>query len=149
MCDQTWSALSAEYGSTGYGCQSCLWSAEQGKMIFSLSPFTPENLVSRDGFSRPVPREPAYSSHSAESGAYSRNFSRFRRRPPFTYTANRHRVSPKFYKVKQMRTDGVQCRNAAGAGPVVLKAVRVTSAVFSGLIMDQLLFIIHTECSSH
>ena len=26
-----WSSHTAEYGSTGYGCQSCLWSAEQGK----------------------------------------------------------------------------------------------------------------------
>ena len=25
-----WSALSAEYESTGYGCQSCSWSAEEG-----------------------------------------------------------------------------------------------------------------------
>ena len=74
MCDHTWSALSAEFGSTGYGYQSCLWSAEQVKMIFSLSPFTREILVSRDGFSRPVPRQPAYSPHSAESGAYSRDF---------------------------------------------------------------------------
>ena len=28
-------------------CQSCLWSAEEAKIIFSLSPFAPENLVSR------------------------------------------------------------------------------------------------------
>ena len=26
--------LSQEYGSTGYGCQYCSWSAEQGKNIF-------------------------------------------------------------------------------------------------------------------
>ena len=31
----------------------------------SLSPFAPENLVSRDGFARPVPRQPAHSPHSA------------------------------------------------------------------------------------
>ena len=30
---------------------------------FSLSPFAPKNLVSRDGFSRPIPRKPAYSPH--------------------------------------------------------------------------------------
>ena len=41
----------------------------------SLSPCVPENLVSRDGFSRPVPRQPAH--HTlAESGAYLRNSSR-------------------------------------------------------------------------
>ena len=30
------------------------------KMFFSLSPFAPENLVSRDGFGSPVPRQPTY-----------------------------------------------------------------------------------------
>ena len=33
--------------------------AEQWKLFFSLSPFAPpENLVSRDRFGRPVPRQP-------------------------------------------------------------------------------------------
>ena len=38
--------------------------------MFSLSPFAPENLVSRDRFSRPVPRQPAHYPHytQAESG---------------------------------------------------------------------------------
>ena len=31
---------------------------------FSLSPFAPENLVSRDGFGRLVPSQPAYSPYS-------------------------------------------------------------------------------------
>ena len=30
----------------------------------SLSPFAPENLVSRDGFGRPVLRQPAHSPYS-------------------------------------------------------------------------------------
>ena len=42
----------------------------------SLSPCVPENLVSRDGFSRPVPRQPAHHHTHAESGAYLRNSSR-------------------------------------------------------------------------
>ena len=33
----------------------------------------PENLVSRDGFSRPVPRQPAHLHTQAESGAYLRD----------------------------------------------------------------------------
>ena len=33
-----------------------------------LSPCVPENLVSRDGFSRPVPRQPAHLHTQAESG---------------------------------------------------------------------------------
>ena len=31
-----------------------------GEMNISLSPVAPENLVSRDGFGRPVPRQPAH-----------------------------------------------------------------------------------------
>ena len=34
------------------------------EMNISLSPFAPKNLVSRDGFGRPVPRQPAHSPHS-------------------------------------------------------------------------------------
>ena len=43
----------------------------------------PENLVSRDGFSRPVPRQPAhFHTTHAESGAYLRDSSRVPRRRP-------------------------------------------------------------------
>ena len=42
-----------------------------------------ENLVSRDGFSRPVPRQPAHLHTQAESGAYLRDSSRVPRRHPF------------------------------------------------------------------
>ena len=31
--------------------------------LFSLSPFAPVNLASRDGFGRPVPPQPAHSPH--------------------------------------------------------------------------------------
>ena len=39
----------------------------------SLSAFVPENLVSRDGFGNPVPRQPAHlhtTTTQAESGSY-------------------------------------------------------------------------------
>ena len=50
----------------------------------SLSPCVPENLVSRDGYSRPVSRQPAHLHTQAESGAYLRDSSRVpRRRRPF------------------------------------------------------------------
>ena len=52
-------------------------------MNISLSPCVPENLVSRDGFSRPVPRQPAHLRTQAESGAYLRDSSRVPRRRPF------------------------------------------------------------------
>ena len=37
--------------------------------------FVPENLVSRDGFGSPVPRQPAHLHTQAESGAYLRDSS--------------------------------------------------------------------------
>ena len=53
-------------------------------MNIPLSPCVPENLVSRDGFSRPVPRQPAHLHTQAESGAYLRDSSRVPpRRHPF------------------------------------------------------------------
>ena len=49
-----------------------------------LSPCVPDNLVSRDGFSRPVPRRQSAHLHTqAESGAYLRDSSRVPRRRPF------------------------------------------------------------------
>ena len=54
------------------------------KMNISLSAFfVPENLVSRDDFSSPVPRQPAHLHTQAESGAYLRDSSRVPRRCPF------------------------------------------------------------------
>ena len=34
VCMYVWPSHTAEYGPTGQGCQSCSWSAEQGKLIF-------------------------------------------------------------------------------------------------------------------
>ena len=58
-------------------------------MNIPLSPCVPENLVSRDGFSRAVPRQPAHLHTLPESGAYLRDSSRVPRRrptmkPPYT-----------------------------------------------------------------
>ena len=47
--------------------------------------FTPENLVSRDRFGSPVPRQPAYLHTQAVSGGYLRDSSRIPRRRPFIY----------------------------------------------------------------
>ena len=44
-----------------------------------------ENLVSRDGFGSPVPRQSAHLYTQAESGAYLRDSSRVPRRRPFIY----------------------------------------------------------------
>ena len=61
----------------------------------SLSPYVPENLASRDGFSRPVPRQPAHVHTQAEAGVYLRDSSRVPRRSTYE-TAIRHRVSLEF-----------------------------------------------------
>ena len=52
---------------------------------FSLFAFAPENLVSRDGFDSPVPRQAAHLRIQAESGAYLRDSFRVSRRRPFIY----------------------------------------------------------------
>ena len=93
-----------------------------GEMNIPLSPCVPENLVSRDGFSRPVPRQPAHLHIQAESGAYLRDSSRVPRRRPLW---NRHTPSgqSRVYRVTQLRTEGVHCRESAGTGPVNLKVV--------------------------
>ena len=44
------------------------------------------------------------------------------------------------YQVTQLRTDGVHCRKSVGTGPAVLKAVPVSGAAFSGIIMHQFLY---------
>ena len=58
--------------------------AEQEKN-FSLSPFAPENFISRNGFGSPVPRQPAHRQTLADSGAYLWDFSQVLRRRPFIY----------------------------------------------------------------
>ena len=54
-------------------------------MNISLSAFAPENLVSRDGFGSPVPRQPAHLHTQVEYGAYLRDSSRVPRRRPSIY----------------------------------------------------------------
>ena len=57
-----------------------------GKNNVSLSAVAPENLVSRDVFGSPVPRQPAHLNTQAEYGAYLlRDSSRVPRRRPFIY----------------------------------------------------------------
>ena len=56
----------------------------------------------------------------AEYGAYSRGCSRFPRRRPFN-NLNRHTPlgQCRIYRVTQMHTNGVHCRESAGTGPLV------------------------------
>ena len=97
-----------------------------GKVNISLSAFAPENLVPRDGFGIPVPRQPAHLHTQAESGAYLRDFSRVPRRHPFMkppYSTPSGQGQSRVYRVTQLRTDGIHCRESAGTGPVKLKVV--------------------------
>ena len=89
-----------------------------------MSLFAPENLVSRDGSGRPVPRQPTHLHTQAESGAYSRESSRVPRRRPFIFL-NHHTPSTqsRVYRLMQLRTDGVYCRESAGTRPVNFKVV--------------------------
>ena len=87
-----------------------------GKMNISLSASAPENLVSRDGFGSPVPRQPARLRTQAEFGPYLRDSSRV----------------PRVYRATQLRTDGVHCRESADRRLVNLKVVPVTGAALAG-----------------
>ena len=83
-------------------------------------------MVSREGSGSPVSRQPAHLQTQAEYGAYLGDSSRVPRRRPFIYL-NRRTPSgqTRVYRVTQLRTDGVYCREFAGTGPVVLKVVCV------------------------
>ena len=60
-----------------------------------LSAFAPENLISRDGFGNPVPRQLAHLHTQAESGAYLRDISRVpRRRHPLIYFKPPYAIGP-------------------------------------------------------
>ena len=75
----------AEYRSTGQGCQSCSWSAEQGKLIFPC-PRTCLRIWSRETGSAVPSRVSLFILHTqAESGAYLRDSSRVPRRRPFIH----------------------------------------------------------------
>ena len=92
---------------------------------YSLSPFAPENLVSRDGFGSPVPRLPAHLHIQAEYDAYVRDPFRFPRRRSFIYL-NSHTPSTqsRVYRVAQLRIDGGRhWQESADRGPVDLKVV--------------------------
>ena len=116
-------------------------------MNIYLSAFVPDNLVSRDGFGSPVPRQPAHLNTQAESGAYLRIPPEFRG-GVHLFIYNRHTPSgqSRVYRVTQLRTDGVHCRESAGTGPVILKVVP-NECCLGKVTMEQLIFasISHTR----
>ena len=59
-------------------------------MNIPLSPYAPENLVSQDGFSRPVPRQPAHSPYSGWSWCLLMGF------PPISAAASIYLFKPPY-----------------------------------------------------
>ena len=61
--------------------------------------------------------------------------------PAFRDGAHLYHQTPsdqsRVYRVTQLGTDGVYCRESAGTGPVVLKIVPVTCAAFSGFTINR------------
>ena len=99
------------------------------KNNISLSSFVPENLVSRDGFGSPVPRQLAHSPYSSGRICVLMGFL-----PSSAggvqLLCNRHTPSgqSRVYRVTQLRTDGVHCRESAGTGPVNLELKKSLNA---------------------
>ena len=143
MLIYVWSSLTTEYGSTAQSCQSCSGSAEQGKLMFPCLR-SRLRIWSRETGSAVPSRVSLPILHTwAESS--------------IIYVMLSHGIPPDFlggvhlqhlnchtpsgqyrvYRVTQLRTNGVHCRESAGTGPVALKVVPVTGAAFSGFTMDQ------------
>ena len=68
ICMYVWSSRITEYGPTSKVANPARGQLNRENNI-PLSPCVPENLASRDGFSPPVPRQPAHLHTQAESGA--------------------------------------------------------------------------------
>ena len=102
-------------------------------MDIFLCPFAPETLVSR-GFGRPVPRQPNHFLNLVLTRGIP---------PTFRGGVHTYRQPPsgqsRVYRVTQMRTDGVHCREFARTVTEVLEIVPVEGAAFSGITMDHFL----------
>ena len=115
--------------------------SSKGKMNIPLYPYVPESWSRETCSAVPSRVSLLILRTQAESGAYSpRDSSRFPRRRPFIYL-NRHTPvgQCRVYRVTQLRTNDVHCRESAGTGPVVLKIVPVTGAAILQVTMDQLI----------
>ena len=94
-------------------------------MNIFLSPFAAEILVSRDGFGSLVPLSLLISILSKLNLVLTLGIPLEFRGGVHLIILNRRTPSGQFrvYRVTQLRTDGVHCRESAGAGPVNLKVV--------------------------
>ena len=95
-------------------------------MNISLSAFAPENSVSRDGFGSSVSRQPAHLHIILRLNlVLTYGIPPEFRGGVHLSISNRHTASgqSRVYRVTQLRTDSVHCRESAGTGPVNLKVV--------------------------
>ena len=118
-------------------------------MNISLSAFVPENLVSRDGFGSPVPRQPAHLHTQTESGSYFRGSSRVPWRRPFIHlqppyaigsvpSLSGHAIEHRWHSLPRVRRH--RASKPQGSSERVLPSRQVT--------MDQLICasLSHTHC---
>ena len=103
-----------------------------GKIIIYLFPFAPENLVSRDGFGRPVPRQPAHSQYSDLIWYLLAKFLPISAAASVYLCHHTPTGQSRVNRVTQLRTDDVHYRESAGTRPVVLKIVPAPDAPFAG-----------------
>ena len=115
-------------------------------MNISPPTFVPDNLVSRDGFGGPVPRQPAHLHTQFRLNLVLTNGI-----PPefrggvHLFIYNRHNTpsgQSRVHRVSdtQLRTDGVHCRESAGTGPVNLKVVPNECCLGRSPWMGQIIF---------
>ena len=105
-----------------------------GKINF-MSPFAPdENLISRDGFGHPIPRQPVHGTHSGRNLVLTRGI------PP---TVNRYRVSPEFMghanAYRWCLPPRVRRHKAGNPKGSSSNGCAVNSSIYSGNPMEQFL----------
>ena len=117
---------------------TCSWSTEQGMFCLPIPVRAPENSVSRDSLSRPIPRKSAYSPNIGPNLVLNHGIF-----PAFREGVNLYCQPPsgqsRVCHLTKLHTDGVHCREYAGTGPKVFEVVPVTGAAFSGIDMEQII----------
>ena len=101
------------------GCQSCSWSAEQGKLIFPR-PRSRLRIWSRETGSAVPSRVSLLISILRLNLVLTYGIPPEFRGGVHLFILNRQTPSgqSRVYRVMQLRTDGVRCRESAGTGPV-------------------------------
>ena len=106
------------------------------------SAFAPENLSSRDGFGSLVPRKPAHISILLRLNMVLTYWIPPEFRDGVHFFFNRHNTlsgQSRVYRVTQMLTNGVHCRESAGTGPVINLNVVPNDSYQGKVTMGQLI----------